>query len=240
MDPKQRHDLETNELREFLDNFKDFWDKHGNSILIAFIVVVGGFAVYNWITSAQQAKAEDASLALTGAASPEVLLTVAQDHAPVYDEAMKRAGDQFHARGRELLITGKAEDAKKDFENAANAYQALADKTKRDAYRANAYLGLARVAESRGDWDAAEGFYNQAKDVAGESYTTLAGLAQSGLQTLDTLRHPHPFAENAAPGTGLPDEPVDDGVPDALRAPGESAPGTGLPANPLDSLNPGE
>ena len=35
MDSKKRHELETNDLREFLDNFKDFWDRNGNGEITA-------------------------------------------------------------------------------------------------------------------------------------------------------------------------------------------------------------
>lgn len=239
MDSKQRHELETNELREFFDNFKDFWDRHGNNILIVFIVVVGGYALYNLYNNWQSGKQEDAAMALIETNDPAVLLTVAQDHAPIFNEAMKRAGDQFHARARQHLIAGDTDEAKKDLENAANSYQSLADKTNSDLYKINAYLGLARVSESQEQWDKAEGFYKQARDLAGETYAFLGNLAKQGLDTLPSLRHPHPFGQDTAPPAAENPADAGDGVPDFLRKP-EQAPGVTGEATPEGSTNPGE
>lgn len=245
MDSKQRHELETNDLRDFLDNFKDFWDRNGNNILIVFIVVVGGYALYNLYNNWQAGKSQDAAMALIETSDPAVLLTVAQDHELVFNEATKRAGDQFHARARQHLFAGDKDKANSDLEKAANAYQDLADKTDSDLYRANAYLGLARVAESQGQWDQAEGFYKQAKEAAAEQYAYLGHLADQGLETLPSLRHPHPFGEDAPPpavgtppgtGAGQPG----DGVPDFLRRPVEQAPGESGESIPGLDVNPGE
>lgn len=247
MDSKQRHDLETNDLREFIDNFKDFWDRNGNHILIVFMVVVGGYALYNLYNTWQTGKTEDAAQALIETSNPAALLTVAQDHELVFNEAMRRAGDQFHARARQHLFAGDVDEAKQDLEYATNTYQALADKTDSEAYRANAYLGLARVAESMEDWGKAEGYYKQAEQAAGEKYAFLANLAKQGLEDLETLRHPLPFGEDASPPVlpGPDTLPPDDGVPEFLRRPenapgGESVPGeSGEPIPGID-LNPGE
>ena len=50
MDSKGRHELKDNDLAEFLENFGDFWSRHGNGIMVAvtlFLVVWIGLRYYN-------------------------------------------------------------------------------------------------------------------------------------------------------------------------------------------------
>ncbi|XAM00251.1 tetratricopeptide repeat protein [Phycisphaeraceae bacterium D3-23] len=249
MDSKKRHELETNDLREFLDNFKDFWDKNGNTILIALIIVVGGLAAMRWYKNKQVATVNDAAHALETATNGEFLLSVAADHPSVRHIALLRAGDSFLEEARLARVAGEDDDAEEHLENAANAYASVVGEEKSPAeFRISAYLGSATVAEELGDWDKAKAAYTQASELAGDRFIRLATLAKAGLDRLDSLGVAVPFGpeEVAAPQTppGQPfnpddfnlDDIDDDGVPDRIQRPEQD------PADPLfpggDPLNP--
>lgn len=248
MDSKKRHELETNDLREFLDNFKDFWDKNGNSILIALIVVVGGFAAYNWYTKNQATKANDGFQALADANEASALRNVAEEFPGVRDNALQRSGDDYLAEARDAAAQGEDKDKTEALDNAEGAYQAILDGDAADLLKINAYLGLAAAAEMRGAWDKAKGFYEQAHELAGDRYTRLATIARQAKDKVDELRSPVAFGADAPvlpPDSGLgpdllPIDPVDpsdrngNGVPDRLERPedlGET--GTTPGSNPL-------
>ncbi|MEM9416671.1 MAG: tetratricopeptide repeat protein [Planctomycetota bacterium] len=246
MDSKKRHELETNDLREFLDNFKDFWDKNGNTILIALIIVVGGFTAMRMYRSSQDKKVNEAQHALETATDGEGLLSVAAEHPSVRHIALLRAGDTFLEEARLARVAGEDAEAEKHLENAANAYQSvIAEEKLAVEFRSSALLGSATVAEEQGEWDKAKQAYNEASTLAGDRFIRLATLAQAGLERLDSLKEPVPFGpEVVAPP---PTPPVDlddidltdvdnDGTPDFIQRPETD------PADPLfpdgDPLNP--
>ncbi|MFI4861911.1 MAG: tetratricopeptide repeat protein [Phycisphaerales bacterium JB063] len=249
MDSKKRHELETNDLREFLDNFKDFWDKNGNTILIALIIVVGGFTAMRMYRGSQVKKVNEASHALETATNGEMLLSVAADHASIRHIALLRAGDTFLETARAARAAGEDADADEQLENAANAYQTVSQDDKFPLeFRINAYLGSATVAEEQGDWDKAKEAYTQADTLAADRYLRLATLAKSGIERLDTLAQPVPFGPEEVAADPTTNQPFDlddfdlndldnDGTPDAIQRPDTD------PADPLfpggDPLNPG-
>lgn len=208
MDSKKRHELETNDLREFLDNFKDFWDKNGNSILITLIVVVGGYTAWNFYKKNKVEKVESAVMALSEATNGAYLMSVAEEHPSVRHIAWQRAGDAYLEEARAAAIKGEDGDVPKLLDSAASAYQRVVDdEDHAPEFRINALLGLATTAEMRDKWDEAKGFYDRAYDLAGDQFVRLAVLAQTGRDGLDDLRHPIAF------GPDLPDNPADLGLP---------------------------
>lgn len=221
MDSERRHELETNDLREFLDNFKDFWEKYGNQVLLVLILGLGGFAIYNYYTQWQTGKAEDASNQLAGATSADALQAVAGEHGRVHDEATRRFADILLGEGRTALVKDKPEDAEKALKKAGSAYTTLAQNGITTEYKLVGYEGLAQVAIMQGQWDKARANYEKMIELAGDTWLAHAERAQAGLDKLDAYRDPIAFAPeddlSFNPGQA-DDEAADDG---AEKAPGE-------------------
>ncbi len=198
MDSERRHELETNDLREFLDNFKDFWDKHGNRLLIGLIIVLGGWLGYAKYNQWQADKAEAAYTELNTADSAQAFRTLAGERSEVHDEAMRRGGDTALGDARSALIAGKTAD--EALTQAGSAYDALVKRGKTTEYKLVGQEGLAKVALMREEWDKAAKHYEQVIEVAGESFLVQADRAKRALDRIDRLKTPIAFAEpEAAP-----------------------------------------
>ena len=211
MDSERRHELETNDLREFLDNFKDFWDKHGNKVLIVLIVVLGSFAAYNYYNRWSQGKLEDANEALDGATSPTALLAVAEEHSRAYDEAMRRAGDLYLADAREASIKDDPKALKSALDKAASAYTALTTRSQTTEYQLAGHEGLAMVAIEAKEWDKAKDQFKKMKDLAGDRYPAQAQRAEAGPQMVDLVRNQVAFAPDDDLSFNPDDTPKPDG-----------------------------
>ncbi len=245
MDSDRRHELETNDLKEFLDNFKDFWEKHGNKLLITLIVVLGGYAGYGWYNKWKDDKIETAQKELAGATSVDALLAVANEHDRVHDEAMRRAGDLALGAARSSLFEGSDTTAQKSLKQAGSAYTALADRGKTVEYQLIGHEGLAQVAIMASEWDEAKTHYSNLIELAGEAHPAQAARAEAGLSQLDLLKQPLAFApeedfsfdfDGDSPGEEEPDTPVDTGDADTPDdEPDPVVPEIDLP----DPLNPG-
>ena len=232
MDSKRRHELETNDLRDFLDNFKDFWEKNGNSILIVLILVVGSWAGLRYYKSNQEQGRNEAWWALAEADTPEILLNVADEYSQVHDIALLQAGDRFNDRARGYLDTNNAKKAKEDLAKAQSAYESLIADADDVIYKINAGLGMGANAEMRRQWDEAATHYTQAAELAGERFAYLGSEATIGLDRLDKIKNQIAFAED-----------IPDIVPEPLPAPlpspnpfGQDVPGLGGPG--LNDLTP--
>jgi len=194
MDSDRRHELETNDLREFLDNFKDFWDKHGNRLLIALIVVLGGWLAYAKYNEWQADKAEAAYTELNDADSADEFRRIAGERSQVHDEAMRRGGDTALGEARAAQIEGDAQRAEKALKKAAAAYGALLNKGATTEYQLVGHEGLAKVALMNEKWDEAAKHYQQVIELAGESFVIQADRAQRALDRIDLLKNPIAFS----------------------------------------------
>lgn len=229
MDSERRHELETNDLKEFLDNFKDFWDKHGNKVLIVLFLGLGSYTGYNLYTNWQVKKANEASEALASATTAEQLLAVADEHSGARDEATRRAADLLLVEARAAQIADDAQALKKAADDADKAYKTLAETGTTVPYQLLGYEGLAKVAQAQGQWDQAKTYYETVVELSGETYLYHAARALKGIDQLPLLRNPIAFAEPApAP---KPSEGTD---PNGF---GPLLPGLDLPG--LDSTSPG-
>lgn len=194
MDSERRHELETNDLREFLDNFKDFWDKHGNRILITLIVVLGAWLAYDRYNKWQVDKADAAYTKLNEATTADAFRALAAERGEVHDEAMRRGGDAALGDARRALIASDNEAAQGALEKAGAAYDALASKGATVEYQLVGQEGLAKVALMREEWDKAAKHYGQVIELAGESFVVQANRAQRALDRIDLLKAPIAFA----------------------------------------------
>lgn len=199
MDSERRHELETNDLREFLDNFKDFWDKHGNRLLITLIVVLAAWVGYVRYNQWQADKAEAAYAELNNADSADALRGVAAERGEVHDEAMRRAGDVALGEARTALIADEKDKAEKALKTALAAYNALVNRGATVEYQLVGHEGLAKVALMQEDWDKAAEHYKQLGELAGDVFVTQADRAKRALERIDLLKNPVAFAEPEQP-----------------------------------------
>jgi len=231
MDSDRRHELETNDLREFLDNFKDFWDKHGNRVLITLILVLGSYTGYRYYSQWKTSKSDEANSKLAAATSAPSLLGVAADFPLVHDEATRRAADILLAEARTATVDDKAEDASAALDKASAAYKTLAETGKTTEYQLIGHDGLANVLIMQSQWDQAAAQYQKVIDLAGETYLGNATRAKAGLEKLESLKNPIAFAppepepapapapESATPTEDTPTAPA---PTDAAPAPSET------------------
>lgn len=217
MDSERRHELETNDLREFLDNFKDFWDKYGNRVLIGMIIMLVGWLGYDRYNKYQAEQAESAYAELNDADSADALRAIAGEHSQVHDEAMRRSGDTALGDARRASIADDTEATQKALQSAKSAYTALAERGATAEYQLAGLEGLAKVALMAEQWDAAQSQYNAIIELAGDTFVNHANRAKRALDRIDLLKDPVAFSppeevepfELPTPG----DQPAD---PDAL------------------------
>lgn len=246
MDSEHRHELQENDLRESLSNWRETWDKYGTPITVAVLLVVVVFAGYRLYDTYTASKREAAWGELSQTSSPEGLAQVAEQHSlqPVRMLALLRAADlhlldtifvaesaaepgqDAQASGGANANTegggggeeqaGDAEDSdasvveavrpaetreqKQRLERAETMYRRVLEEAEAAEFRANALLGLAAVAESREQWDAAADGYAKALDLAAESELPgIAAVAEHRRQLLDKLRQPVAIVEAPEP-----------------------------------------
>lgn len=243
MDSERRHELETNDLKEFLDNFKDFWDKHGNKVLIVLCVGALAYAGPRYYSQWKEGKANEAANALTAATTPDQLLAVADEHDMVRDEATRRAADLLLGTLREAKIGVDDQAAEKTLSRAESAYTALAQRGSTVPYQLIGNEGLAKIAVMKGEWEAAESAYKTMIELAGDTYQVHAARAEASIEELPKLRSPIAFSEprkieieeadpstdgSALPGPALP----------GLELPGLDLPEPFVPATPGDTPAP--
>ena len=238
MDSKRRHDLETNDLKDFFDNFKDFWDKHGNKVLIVLIVALLAYAGPKYYANWQKGKANDASVALENATSADALLAIAEEHTLVSDEARRRAADLLFGEAREAKIAGEMDAAEKAWSRAKSAYTNIAQQGQTVAYQLVGYEGLAKIALEQGEFDESKKHYEKVIELAGETYMMYAARAKKQIELLPALSSPVAFSPpkpvgidplTPGGGTGLPGTSGFDPVIPGLNLPDITNPVPALP-----------
>lgn len=251
MQSEERDELKQNDLREFLENFGEFWKKSGNTILIIItlvVVVFAGMRIYNTRAEARHENAW-ADLALTG--SPHSFAELAADSPLPQTRAIANlhGADLFLARSLDA-----DDDADTDTDTdempvsemlsrAAAMYQAVLDEDVHEAYKINALLGLGEVALAREDFDAASERFEAVRERAGDAFPLHAGIARQRLADMDRLRQPVALAidPDPAPGAGpgqLMPEMTPPMTPDAV--PPDTTATEGPPAQDAGPADPGD
>jgi len=224
MDSQERHELKQNDLQEFLENFNEWWGKHGNTVLIIVAVVVIVFAGRH-IYQTRTAQVHDESWAeLTGAISPVSLDDVAERYArtpAIRDQAYLRAGDAYFLEAMPDATEEKTQEHREAaLEAAADRYQRVLDKSTEPVFQVNALEGLANVAETREQWDQAADYWQQIITLAERHHLhAFVHRAESRLSMIDTIREPIVFGQPRTPtlppaGPGRFDD--DFGIPGGL------------------------
>ena len=98
MDADHRHELKENDLAEFIANFGVWWSKHGHVVVIAVVLIGGGYFVKSWIDAKRAASHEAAWSDLANSTSPQVFREVAELHS---DPAVRSLA---YLRGADLLL----------------------------------------------------------------------------------------------------------------------------------------
>ncbi|MEM6333046.1 MAG: hypothetical protein AAF823_06875 [Planctomycetota bacterium] len=238
-------DLDQNDLEAALSNAGKLWDKGGTPVTLVILVAALGFMSYRLYTSWTTSTRENGLTELAIETSPAGFLRVANDYSAVgvRSRALLAAGDTALNLAVQLDPSREADARNEELASAQAAYDQLLASDVPAIYHVNALLGLASVAETRGEWDTAADHYARAQSVAGEDFAFLAELAASRAALLDDIRRPVAFAppEPALPtsldGTGLP--ALDN--PD-LEIPSldEISPELALPPDMMERMVPGE
>ena len=172
MNSERRHELQENELAAYVGLVNKTIEPYLKLIAVAVGVLalaVVGYAIWRSKTVGDRSDATLQLILATGGNDPEVYATVAQQYPSAAAGAWSRLyqGDQYLNQALNAVYEDQLEAADM-FEQAASAYrQALAEGEHR-VLRSRANLGLARVAESRGQIEEAIAAY-EAVIATGES-----------------------------------------------------------------------
>jgi predicted negative regulator of RcsB-dependent stress response len=229
MDAKERHELKDNDLAEFLENFGAFWDKHGTKItmvILAFVVVWFGTRYYS---STQANRQENAWADLASTSTPQGYRERAKEnagYAGVSNLALLRGAEAYHTQAVKLGLEEvdpesglmSAEDS---LDNAEAMYKQVLESDADPVFRANAAVGLANVAETSNDFEAADVYWTQADSIAKDAnLNAISAQAQVRLSLLDELAKPIIFADPLeSPAPALETDTPTDTEADTTEAP---------------------
>ncbi len=232
MDAKERHELKDNDLAEFLNNFGEWWSKNGNFTMIVVILALAGWFGYRYINQTRALANEHAWADLAATTSPTGYRGIADeydDFPSIRAQALLRGADQFHQQANKLVQEDNEGGMSPDeaLDSAQSLYKRVLDADELPVFRANAALGLANVAETRGDFEAAAGYWDQAKQIADEArLSAIVTQAQIRMDMIESLQTPIIFGEpvpEEAPSEEAADEvtandPATDAAADELDA----------------------
>jgi len=208
MDPIDRHEQKDNDLYDFLVNFGEFWGKHGNFIMVVVIVVMGVWFGSRYYNNSVAVGHDNAWADLAATSTPQGYRERAVENAGrdgVPHLALLRGAEAYHQQAIKIKQDEGGEGEKDDspmsadesLDSAEQMFNQILSSNAQAPYRANAAVGLANVAETRGDFDAASGHWAKAKEIAEESrLTTITTLADLRMSMLDDLARPIVFGES--------------------------------------------
>jgi len=247
MDAKERHELKDNDLAEFLKWAGEIWDKHGNIIAGAIVICAAGWFGYNYYTNQQAAQHENAWADLAITNTPQGFRERAgeQDDPALVNLALLRGAEAYHIQAvslgdEQVDPESGLMSAEDSLANAEKMYKQVLDSKAAAPYRANAAAGLANVAETKGDFEAAATFWNQSKQIAEEArLSAITAQADTRLAMLDGLARPIILGDAGTPDETAPTaevEPATDAaaepVPSDIEA--EAAASSEAPAEPTE------
>jgi predicted negative regulator of RcsB-dependent stress response len=237
MDSEHRHELKENDLEQFLRNFKEWWGKHGNFLLVVILLAVLVFGGVRLYRGRLRDLHNQAWSDLANATSPEVYRQVVSEHdnPTVQALALLRAGDLQLQRATQPPQTDSLGQTKPEttlspadrqaaLEDATGLYQqVLQQDTAPPLIKLNARVGLASIAEARKQWDQARELWEAVKKDAGDTLPVIRAQAEGRLAMLDQLKSPVEFA---------PDKPaITPNIPGNENAKPSPEPDTKKPAD---------
>jgi len=199
MKAQRRHELQHNVLDAELVKIIDFIKKHGKAILTAVLVVILAICVI-WYAVSRHAervsrpRRDYDRLKAMPVRGPEDLAVLLAG----FEELADQSGNRDVAAlacvdAADLCVTRRvAGEAGPDALQKAKGYydRVLAEFSDIDAVPSRAYLGLARLAEGRGDMDAAAQNYRKVVELGDKASHVASDLAKARLAALDGLEDP--------------------------------------------------
>ena len=233
MDAKERHELKDNDLAEFLQNFGEFWNKHGNSISVVILVVLVAWIGLRFYNNMQATSHENAWADLASTSTPSGYRERAREDTgfgAIQEIALLRGAEQYHQQA----IDHKNDDGvalpgmmtfDESIKNAEAMYQQVLGSKSDPVFLANAAVGLANVAETKGDFDAANKYWTRAEKLANDAHlSAIAAQAKVRMGMLDELKQPIVFGTSAEPepapddtASEAPDSPATDSAAEAAE-----------------------
>jgi len=210
MDSEHRHELQQNDLEEFLTHFKEWWQKHGTNTLLTILIIVAVIFFYRWYSGREQRMLNTAYTELANAADPYAMTELAgeYDHIEGFAAAARlRAANQLTRQALGLETTAAAqedapvgEERQNMLEQARGLYQRVVESGSTTQLQVlNARFGLAAVQETLGDFEAAQQQYQTIQDEAGDQWSVLAARAKRLSSNISDIRQPIEFPEPPAP-----------------------------------------
>ena len=173
MDSEHRHELKENDLAVAVASLKDWWGKHQMKVLGG-AVLAAALILGIRIMSANATSSRDGEqYELATAPTPEAYraLAAATSNESVEIQANLRGADAILPQLRKPVGSGPeaitAERRKKLLDDAQAMYQSVLSEGKHPLLKIKAHLGLASLAETRGDWAKAKEHYQAAQKVGG-------------------------------------------------------------------------
>lgn len=255
MKTERRHELETNDLADWLGHSIERTRPYFSAItagVVAVVVIVGAVAVLRYRSQVRQAEGWDRYQGAMLSGDSAALEGVATEFSgtPVGVWARLQIADTHLINGTSALFSDR-EQARSELLKAVDAFKAARDETRTPLLAQRAWFGLARAHESLDELDRAREAYQAIIDRWPES--ALAEASKSRLDDIErdsTKRFYDWFAQQSpspitsgGPGDadgplfdprGLPDDPGDLGslfTPLDLDTPG----GTSEPQSPADA-----
>ncbi len=246
---RERAGLEESRLNQ---DFIDFLQKWGSPLLMVVALVALGYVGWQKYQKREDEKVGAAFAALEAARSganpsPDTLISVADEwkgRGAVPLLARREAADIYldcAARGIKPGTTvnndgtlANADDEVKTPEEreellkqAESSYQWIVDQTRNDddksPHTMAGLYGLAAVAETRGDWDKAKGYYDQVIAIAEhKGFANHVAVAKKRRDSLGELAkaEPVPYKAQVPPGIEQPKPEVPTLTPSAAPPPG--------------------
>jgi tetratricopeptide (TPR) repeat protein len=192
MKAERRHDLKSSDLEDHLMGLAETLRRNGTRILavvlVALIVGVGGFMLYNnKVNASYDAWEQLFALSQTDQANPEAAARIAQQSSDlvVTGWAWKLYGDAL----AQQAMAGAPEKLAAGLNEALRAYQ-QAEQTLPDSavLMASARMGEACVLEGLGKWDEAKNLYEMVSKNLGLTGTGISEVASVRLASLDQRR----------------------------------------------------
>lgn len=213
MDSQHRHELKENDLAIAIGSMKQWWAKHQMKVLGAAVVLAAVILAARYYYESRWASREGEQYQLATAPTPEAYRSLAQ--------ATSNRSIQVHAnlRGAEALLKSlrtapvpvTAEKRKQSLDSAEAMYKAALADAEHPLTRIKAHIGLAVIAETRGDWDAAREQYQAVQKAGGPGYEYLMKQAAAFEAALPSVQIPPVYGRASAKKDDLFKLPLPDG-----------------------------
>jgi len=215
MKSERRHELQQNAMVTQMVKLKEFLKTKGNLLawgllVVAIIALVAAF----WYRHSQTVTMENETAFTQLVLQPDLSGSPEERISKLEAQLAKESSDFRAAEicctigdnyARLALIAKTDADRKTYLDKATEYYQRAAKNYPKETLTvAKSHLGLAKIAETLGDFDKADAEYNAVTAVSGLSETAVFKLAVADRERLKEMRKPAKFASTAPVATSAP------------------------------------